>query len=174
MRRAILICSLALIVIWTVIRGLAEIRFERGCEGHLKRAADANTIELAIQETQTAVDYMEAQGLTAGYTSVIYTTPDEDIGFWHQNIKASLEELKSVSPEATPLVKSNVLLKLRETLLDHGQHGDTVTAPTGISVYPFNLPLALMLVAGFVGSLAFILAMRQGWWAPYRRQRRHY
>lgn len=133
-------------------RGIAAIEFNRSCGGYLRRAADANTIELAKNNLSTAVSYLRANNLTSGYTSVLYTTPDEDIGFWFSNLESSLKELENISPEATPLEQSNVLLKLRETILhDAGESGDRVTSPDGISVYPNNA------LFGLWGILSFCL-----------------
>jgi len=136
-------------VVWGGYRIIATIIFDPNCGGNTKRAADANTIPLAQQELQTALNYMEKERLTSGYTSIIYITPDEDIGFWHTNLKASLEELKAVSPNASQLEKSNVLLKLRQTLLDQGK-GESITVPPGISVYPSNATVAFMGVFTFI------------------------
>ncbi len=126
-----------------------NIQFERNCKGYLKRAADANTIDLAKVELGRAIGYIEAHNLTSGFTSVIYNTPDEDIGFWYQNLKASAQELASVSAEATSLEKSNVLMKLRETLLDKSDSGEKVTVPGGISAFPYN---AIMFWLFFLSS----------------------
>lgn len=133
------ILSTVLFLLWGGIRTVEYIKFQRGCEGFLKRAADANTVELAVQETDKALKYIEAEGLTEGYTSVIYRTPDEDLGFWYTNIKSANNELKNLSPDATQLEKTNVLMKLRETLLDSGGQGkQEVTVPEGTSIYPYN------------------------------------
>ena len=135
---------------WMAARVCYTIQFDRKCAGHLKRAADANTIALAIAEMETALAYIDAHGLNTGYTSVAYTTPDEDIGYWSKNLHESLAKLRSISPDAPSLETSNVLLKLRETLLDHSQSGENVTAPPGISVYPNNVAFAFW---GFLGLL---------------------
>lgn len=115
--------------------------FDRECGGHLKRAADANTIRMAADELNIAVHYLENNNLTYGYTSVLYSTPDEDVEFWYKNLKSSLEQLQTElakTPESSPLEQSNLLLKLRQTLLDHNQHGESVTHPAGICLYPHN------------------------------------
>ena len=138
-------------VIFCVFRIVNDIVFDRNCEGYLKRVADANTIELAQNNLATALRYVEDNNLTSDYTSVVYRTPDEDVGFWHDNLKASLQELRSIKSDASQLEKSNVLLKLRETLLDHGQ-SLSVTAPSGISVFPNNFSYALW------GLLSFLFA----------------
>lgn len=137
---------------WGSYRIVASIQFDRNCGGHLKRAADANTVELAKSELATVVMYLEANRMTDGYTSVIYTTPNEDVGFWYTNLKSSLEELMKMSSEASPLERSNMLIKLRESLLDEGKNS-TETAPSGISVYPNNT------LVGFFGFLTFVLAV---------------
>jgi len=123
---------------WFGLRIIKDVMFNINCLGHLKRAADANTVEIAREELEIAVGFLEKENITKGYTSIIYRTPDEDVGFWYKNLKASLEELKIVNPRATQLEKSNLLMKLRETLLD-SKHGNiTITAPRGISVFPHN------------------------------------
>jgi len=134
------VLSVLAFLAWFGIRVYNEIVFEIECTGHLKRAADANTVELAAKEMETAVSYLEKREITNGYTSILYRTPDEDVGFWYANLKSSWNELKNVSPGATQLEKSNVLMKLRETILDAGSEGKTkITAPNGIEIFPHNM-----------------------------------
>lgn len=154
-------CVLGLLWVGTMIYN--SIQFDRHCEGYLKRAADANTVEMAKEQLSLAVNYCEANGLTSGYTSVIYTTPDEDVAFWYKNLKSSLAELNAVSPNATQLEKTNVLMKLRETLLDTDNKGETiVTYPSGIPQFPYN--------RGYVGWCAFscIMILLFGFLAYFR------
>lgn len=152
--RKFVICLLGftIIVCWSGLRIIASADFEVGCGGHMKRAADANSVELALQEMRTVIHYAEKNNLTSGYTSyfVLYRTPSKDISFWYKNMKASLEELESVKPDATSLEKSNVLIKLRETLLDKGGSEDSLTVPSGISIYPHNLAYLFMLIVGVI------------------------
>ncbi len=135
--KAFLIC-LPLLVL-SGVRTVKWVLFNRDCGEHIKRAADANTVEMAAEEMRTVIRYLEENRMTEGYTSVLYNSPDEDVGFWYKNLKSSLEELEKVKPETAQLERSNILLKLRETLLDHGDRGDAVTAPNGISVFPNNI-----------------------------------
>jgi len=143
--------GLVMFLFWAGTRIIAGISYEQDCGGYLKRAADANTIELADKELTKAVTYIEGNGLTSGYTSVIYRTPDEDLGFWYSNLKASQKELQEIDSEATQLERTNVLMKLRETLLDDGESGQSVTQPDGISVYPNNA------VLWFLGLLSMLM-----------------
>lgn len=137
---------------WMTFRIVKDIQFDRNMEGHLKRAADANTVHLAEKELAVAIAYLTNNQMTSGYTSVLYNTPDEDVGFLYTNLTESLEELHRVPEGATQLETSNILIKLRETLLDYGQ-SVKVTLPEGISVFPYN---ALYF---FWGSVSMILAI---------------
>lgn len=143
MRRFIITILFGLLFItWGVTRFVAGFNFDRYCEGYLKRAADANTIEMARNELAIALRYMEAHGLTSGSTAIVFPTPDEDVGFWYRNVKTSHEELVSLPATTTPLERTNVLMKLRETLLDTNSSGNVVTLPPGISLYPQNASYA--------------------------------
>jgi hypothetical protein len=150
MRWFLLTLGLALTIGWAsavVVRG---IQFDRGAEGYLKRAADANTVELAETQLRIAVDYIEQKNLTEGYTSIIYRTPDEDVGFWYTNLKISLEELHALDSTSTVLERSNMLMKLRETLVDDSEGGVSITAPSGISLFPRNTGFAVLGMIGLV------------------------
>jgi hypothetical protein len=149
------------VLLWAGLRIYNDVLYDINCGGHLKRAADANTVELAKQELKTAVSYLEARGMTSGYTSILYRTPDEDVGFWFQNLKASLVELEKVTPETTQPERSIILVKLRETLLDQGEKSVSVTAPSGIGIHPHNVAYAwfgwLSLVAAIVGCTMIVI-----------------
>lgn len=125
-----------------------QIQLQRSIVGHLKRAADANTVELASSELAVALSAIEKQGLTEGYTSVLYTLPSEDIGFWYKNLKAAQGELAKVNEQSSQMERTNILIKLRETLMDHsGKSGDNVTYPQGLARFPNNRIIALL---GFI------------------------
>ncbi len=115
-----------------------SVQLEQNCTGYLKRAADANTVEIASGELAKAIRYLEENNLTSGYTSIFYKTPDEDIGFWYDNLKASLNELSNVDSNTSSVERTNLLMKLRETLIDNGESGDALTCPDGLSRYPNN------------------------------------
>lgn len=150
-------------VFWVGTRIVKGVVFDINCEGHLKRAADANTVEMAAQELDLALKYLEQNNMTSGYTAVLWNSPDTDVGFFYNNLKSSRDELNKVTSETTQLERTNVLMKLRETLLDHGDHGDHVTLPDGISVFPHTVFwfwsgwfVVFLLVIGIIfGIIAF-------------------
>ena len=114
-------------------------KFMIECGGHLERAANATNIKIATQELDVAVRYLERHNLTSGYTSILYNTPEEDLGFAYQNIKSANDELKAMPDTISNLEESNMLIKLRETLTNK----DGLAIPDGISRYPYNLAFAL-------------------------------
>ena len=138
-----------------------SIVFNINCGDYLKRAADSNTVELAVDNLKVALNYIEANNMTSGYTSVLYNSPDEDVAFWYANIKQSYEELTALDENTTNLEKTNLLMKLRETLLDNKEKGESLTLPKAISVFPNNTMWAIlkwlclfMFVGGGFGVLA--------------------
>lgn len=160
-----IICVLLMLTSISILgfRASKKIEFKQNVTGYIKRAADANTIDLANQELTKALDYLEANDLTSGYTSILYQTPDEDIDFWYRNLKASQNELQNLESESA-LEKTNVLIKLRETLLDTGER-TKVTVPDGLAVYPHNkFWAALMLFAligGTTGLMIFVAELEK-------------
>ena len=119
-----------------------RVEFKQNCTGYLKQAADANTIELAIDRLDKAIDYVELQDWTDGYTSILWRTEDENIGFWYKNIKASRVELEKAL-DASQMEQTNVLMKLRETLTDNNENGTYITYPSGLWKYPHNMEFAI-------------------------------
>ncbi len=155
------IIGIVLILISILIFGVRiskRIELTQNVTGYLKRAADANTIPLANEELSKAIKYLESNNLTNGYTSVLWKTPDEDIAFWYKNLKASQIELQNLKTESA-LEKTNVLMKLRETLVDQGKN-TRVTVPKGLHLYPKNKLWALLtsiaLLSGFIGFIILV------------------
>lgn len=138
------------LIIWGTLRTINSINFDIDCGGHLKRAADANTVDMAKKELEFAINYLEQRVIIQGYTSVLYQTPDEDVAFWYTNLKQSYGELKQVTEQTSQLEKSNLLIKLRETLLDQEKDGAKITHPFGISIFPHNGSYAIF---GWIGAL---------------------
>jgi len=150
---------------------ICSIRFDQNCKGYLKRAADANTLKLAEQELGKAVNYLEQTGLTEGDTSILYSTPRCDIGFWYDNLRASLDELRAMPSDVDQLTISSHLLKLRESIMDTGEKGTRVTVPPNIDVFPNQ---AIYRVVGGIstfGLLATGLGLAIVWEADCRNRK---
>ena len=140
-----------------VVCWVMSIQFDQNCGGYLKQAADANTVELAMQRIDVAVKYIEERGLTDGYTSVLWRTENDNVGYWYRNVKACQKELAECQG-GTQLEKSNVLMKVRESLTDDGEKGTQLTFPQGISRYPNN---AILGVLNLVSSIILCCAILQ-------------
>lgn len=158
MKKFFIIISIVVALIMPAIIVVKHIQFSQDCSGYLKQAADANSVELAIDRLNIAIDYIEENNLTSGYTSVIYKTEDENVGFWYKNIVTCRDELISCV-NGSQFEQTNTLMKVRESLIDNGERGDTLTVPSGISRYPNNLGYAIFLIMGFIlGPIIFILS----------------
>lgn len=143
---------------WGTTRTIDGIQYGRQVNGHLALAASANSIDLAKQQMQIAVHNMEDAGTTTGFTSVLWTDPSEDVGFWYSNLKSSLTELNSVTSATSELERSNILLKLHQTVTAHKSQDADVFSPDGISVFPNNVRFALWGWGSAALFWAFLLA----------------
>ena len=133
-----------------------RIDFNQNCVGYLEQAADANTVELALDRLDKALNHIEKNQWTSGYTSILWKTEDENIGFWYANLVASRQELVSALG-SSQLEKTNVLMKLRETLTeDDGDNGTSITYPSGLWKYPHNALYAIIAwIVNIIGLVAF-------------------
>ena len=154
--RTLLIGTSILIFSVVIVR---SVHLKQNCTGYLKRAADANTVETAKDQLTKAISYLEENNLTKGYTSVLWKTPDEDIEFWYKNLKASQSELNKVDSSTSALEKTNLLMKLRETLLDNGDKGDSLTVPDGLSRYPNNLFYGVMIFLAIILIIGVLIEL---------------
>lgn len=155
--KSLFILFLVAFLFWGGYRIVVDIHAKQGYIGYLKRAADANSIELAKTELTKAIAEIERRELTSGYTSILWRTPDEDLGFWYTNLKTSLKELLNLPETSSSLEKSNMLIKLRETLLDSTKEGDDVTYPDGISVFPNNGIIAIWGWGSIILAILFLI-----------------
>ena len=141
--------------LWATMHIVREWQFDLNCTQYIKRAADANTVDLAKEELAKAISYAERKNLTEGTVSIFLHQPKNDVGYWYKNVKEAYAELDSLPEDATPLEKTNVLMKLRESLTDNEGSEITVTKPDGISIYPYNVAYFWWGLSSFV--IAFIL-----------------
>ena len=119
----LVICVMFLIFSW-----LRDIYFDINCSAYLSRAAQSSTTEMASTELGHALDYLEENRLTHGNTGLIFNGPENDIGFWYNNLKASRQEMMDLPKTSSQLERTNILLKLRETI--------THSRPEGLAFYP--------------------------------------
>lgn len=118
---------------WTI--SIVEgVQFSANCGDYLKLAADANSIDMAEKHLTSAITYLENNNLTSGHTKIFIYYPKNDIGLWYENLKIAQTQLQEMQAgEYTELEQSNMLMKLRETILDEN---GVLTHPEGISLYP--------------------------------------
>lgn len=137
MRNTFAIFCILFSLVSPIITFTNNVKFHQNCGGYLEQTADANSVELALERLDMAIEYVEKNNLTEGYTSIFWKTEDENIEFWYRNLKTCREELAD-AVESSQYEKTNVLMKVRESLTDIGEHGTVLTIPNGISRYPNN------------------------------------
>lgn len=109
-----------------------DIQFGANCRSYLKLAADANTIDVAEKHLSTAIEYIEKNNLDEGYTKIFVYRPTNDFGIWYENLKSAQTQLQDMQQrDYTDLEESNMLMKLRETLMDEGSG---ITHPDGAAM----------------------------------------
>ncbi len=140
---------------WAGVRIVKAHQFGVNCKQYIKRAADASTIELAKEELGKAMSYAEEKNLTSGIVSIFLRQPKNDISYWYRNMKDAYSELDALPAEATPLEKTNVLMKLRESLTDEKDGDLSVTVPDGISIYPYNVLYFVWALLSILFALMF-------------------
>ena len=121
-----------------VVETVKDKQFEVHCTQYIKRAADASTVETAKEELAKAISYAEEHGMTEGNTSIFLKQPKNDVGFWYRNMKNAYHELDNLLDDSSALEKTNVLMKVRESLVDQGENSIQVNLPQDISVFPNN------------------------------------
>ena len=138
-----------------------DLTFCADCTDYLRLASDANTIDVAEKHLSTAIDYIEKNNMTSGYTKIIRYYPTNDFGLWYENLKTAQTQLQEMkSTDYTELEESNMLMKLRETLLnDEG----SVTHPEGAAFKEnysliFWLNLLLWIPCWGIGGIFCVLA----------------
>lgn len=155
MKKTLIILPILTLIGLIGFRLYNKFTFNIGCKQYLKRAAHANTVPVAQKELKTALKYLEANNMTTGYTSVLYNTPNEDLGFFYENLKGAYKELCTVSDSTSSLESSNLLLKLRDSLTD----GNVVILPRGIEQAPNN---KLQMWIGIISGLILVLTSISG------------
>ena len=143
MEKKLILIAVSFIVPFIVL--VKTIQFNQDCKGYLKQCSNASSVELALERLNKALDYIENNNLTHGYTSVLWKTENDNIGYWYNNLKTCQTELQQATTSNDQLLKTNVLMKVRETITDQDEYGTFVTVPNGIVKYPNNLLYGILL-----------------------------
>lgn len=155
------IIMIVLIIAGLIVSSITTVKsekFDQNCYGYLKQTANANTPELALERLNLAIGYIEAHNLTSGYTSILWETEDENIEFWYRNILACREELQNCM-NSSQLEKTNVLMKVRESLTDSNGEHTIIIIPKGLYKYPHNGLWAIGELASFLSIIIGVIGL---------------
>ena len=134
-----------------------DIQFDIQCKGYLELAANANSIELAKSNLDKAIQYIEKNQLTSGNSAIFIKSPSNNITFWYANLKACQKEIWEMSVKGgTTLEQTNLLMKLRESLLNN----EVVIVPEFLSMYPYQKVTILMLYISAIFGILIGLILR--------------
>ena len=158
MKIVILTTSTLILISIIVYYAVSSITFNKNCGGYLELAANANSIDLAKSNLDKAIQYLERNQLTTGYTSIVYNTPDENVTYWYANLKACQHELDKywVHP-GTTLEETNLLMKLRESLTESSEKGQSIIVPKGMSIFPNNTQALIIVLFSLFGIFISIV-----------------
>ena len=140
---------------WAGVRMAKDIQLNHNCIQYIEKAATSNTVEIAKENLSKVITYAEEHNLTEGTVSIFYKQPMNDIGYWYKQITAIYNELDKLSEDSTPLERSNVLMKLNESLTD--KEGFAIL-PDGLSIYPDNVAYFWWAIVSLLNSLFFWIA----------------
>lgn len=155
---------IVLALIMPITYGVKDILFQQRCGSYLENAAVAGAPDKALENLNVAIDYIEAKGLTSGYTSILWKTEDENVEFWYHNLKDSQEKLERCL-NGSQMEKDNALMKLSETLIKQTKEGQKLVAPQGIHVYPNNKLFAIFNAISVL-MLCFVIYL----WMPKKKR----
>lgn len=132
-----------------------SIVFDYQCKEYLSLAANANSIELARTNLDKAIQYIEQNQLTSGNTAFFIKGPSTDLTSWYANLKACQKEVWIMDvKKGTVLEETNLLMKLRESLMSEG----LIIIPENIALHPNQLQYMIVLGCSilFCAIMAFI------------------
>lgn len=160
MKAFLIVLCVILIIIPLIVYGagiVKAIQMDANCINYLEMAADANSVDIANKHLTSAINYLEKNNITSGSTGIFIYRPTNDISLWYENLKSAQNQLieACANDNLTELEESNILMKLRETLLDN----EGITHPDMISMYPNHVGWfwsmlviwLLWIAAGFAG-----------------------
>ena len=157
MKRLLLYLSIVIFVSSLGYRTYKDIQFDIQCKGYLELAANANSIELAKSNLDKAIQYIEKNQLTSGNSALFIKKPSNNITFWYANLKACQKEIWELSVKGgTTLEQTNLLMKLRESLLNN----EVVIVPEFLSIYPYQKVTILMLYISAIFGILIGLILR--------------
>lgn len=148
---SVFICIVC-IVIPFIVYGVAIMKtkqMDANCISYFEMAANTNSIELAENYLSSGIEYLEKNNLTKGDTKVIIYKPTKDLKLWYENLKSTQIQLQKLNAKEklTELEESNILINLRETLLNSDGH---VTHPNMISFYPNHIGWSVVLLLSWL------------------------
>jgi len=141
---------------WGGYRLVAKFQAQSAYLGYLKNASQTDSIPLIKIELKKAMVEIERRGLTSGYTSIIWTTPNDNIGLWYKNLMLLLNQLYYFPDNSSAKEKSKMLMKIKEILIDESKdEKDNLYFPEKVYLFPHNKIVALWGAVSIMMTIIF-------------------
>ena len=125
-------------------------QFEIHCGVYLRRAANANDIKNAKESLYKALMYAHKRGLTEGNTSVVIYDPNNDIGFWYDELSAAYDALNQLPANASVADRTWAFDRIRQYVAEDCR-------PGSLAFYPYHRIMFWAMGASTFGTLLFAL-----------------
>lgn len=131
----------------------------------LRRAATAQTAEVALSSLDQALRGLEADGLTHGNTAFFRARRETDIGLWYQGLRSARTELQTAlaSSPASEASQQLALRRFHDRLAYGGPEGTVLIMPESIACHPWNRALLGILFALVLFVFLGIWNMQRRW-----------
>jgi len=189
MRLSVAAFALALLAItgWAGTKFHLANLFDAECASYVRSAAKATDRAVADKHFMHAVDWLKANGMTEGFTSVLYNGPEEDVSEWFAKLNSvadsrlALQKIDAtrclvmagnpslpggLSSVNTPLPNDLAERLTKIGLLEQAKNKEggpvageyNLVVPAGLSQHPYNTKLFM----GGIAAIAF--AVVSGFW----------
>lgn len=143
--------------------------FDARVSDYVVAAYNATTPEEAKLQYDRALSVMKENKMTEGSTSILYPSPEYNVGDWFAKVEKTEKDLtemlkapavvddKKADPKVlTPWQKSLVENNVVKTKVDtKGNSHASFNAPEDISVHPYTLQYALWFYSSLIATLLF-------------------
>lgn len=122
-------------------------RFDNNCGYYINSGMDHNNPD----DLDTAIKYLETNGLTTGNTTIIDRSVEDDLAIFYKDLKTKAAYLRNTHDYDMAAYKEYAtMLNLKPT---------PILVPLGISVFPHNTLFAAWLVIGLLCLIASITGL---------------
>ncbi len=139
-----MVISIISFSLWAIVRIHYTIEFEQNCSSYLTRAKQEVDFDLAANDIEVAINYLETHGLDHGVIKIFREYSYNDLAYVHQNLIEAQNAFRQASSESE-LEKFSLVQRMDEQM----------KLPCGISIYGKNLAYFWWAMVSFISTCVF-------------------